>query len=50
MPGISVNGMAIADGVIPPIARTRLGRRDLATLRARMVAWRPAFPIAGFRP
>jgi hemerythrin-like domain-containing protein len=32
--------VAIEDGVVLPIARMRLGRRDLATLRGRMVARR----------
>jgi len=41
--------VAIEDGVILPIARMRLSHRDLAALRARMVARRAAFPIAGFR-
>ncbi len=41
--------VAIEDGVILPIARMRLGRRDLAALRARMAARRVTFPIVGFR-
>jgi len=40
--------VAIEDGVVLPIARMRLGRRDLATLRGRMVARRaePATDLA----
>ena len=32
--------VAIEDGVVLPMARLRLGRRDLATLRGRMMARR----------